>query len=73
MQEARTEQLLQLPFMQGFAKVYHELPSWQAKRKHLSMFAPYFPYEARSTTRLSTLALTQATFALTQPQPSPQA
>ena len=58
-QEARTEQLLQLPFMQGFAKVYHELPSWQAKRKHLSMFAPYFPYEARSTTRLSTLALTQ--------------
>jgi hypothetical protein len=57
LQEARTEQLLQLPFMQGFAKVYHELPSWQAKRKHLSMFAPYFPYEARSTT--PTLALTQ--------------
>ena len=45
LQAALIDQLVSLPFVKGFAVVYHQLSDWRAKRKHLSMFAPYFSYE----------------------------
>ena len=48
-QEAVRHRLLAHPFVEGLAKVYQQLPDWRAKRQHLSLFAPYFPYEVRPT------------------------
>ena len=38
-------QLMDSPFVKGFADVYHALQGFRAKRQHLSMFAPHFPYK----------------------------
>ena len=39
------KQLMDSPFVKGFADVYHALQGFRAKRQHLSMFAPHFPYK----------------------------
>jgi hypothetical protein len=36
---------LETPFVNHFVQVYKELPSYQLKRRHLAMFAPFYPYE----------------------------
>ena len=36
--------MLESLFVKGFVDVYHKLHGFRAKRQHLSMFAPYFPY-----------------------------
>ena len=42
---ARVRQLLlETPFMQGMVDVYRALPHWRARRQHLALVAPYFPY-----------------------------
>eukprot|EP00326_Haptolina_ericina_P014451 CAMPEP_0181189228 /NCGR_PEP_ID=MMETSP1096-20121128/11551_1 /TAXON_ID=156174 ORGANISM="Chrysochromulina ericina, Strain CCMP281" /NCGR_SAMPLE_ID=MMETSP1096 /ASSEMBLY_ACC=CAM_ASM_000453 /LENGTH=600 /DNA_ID=CAMNT_0023278369 /DNA_START=479 /DNA_END=2279 /DNA_ORIENTATION=- len=37
--------MLATPFVATFVEVYHQLPTWQLKRQHLSMFAPHYPYK----------------------------
>lgn len=38
--------LLETPFMKGMVDVYHSLSGWRARRQHLSLVAPHFPYPA---------------------------
>ena len=50
--KARREALLSEPFVRTFVNVYHKLTSWRAKRQHLSMFAPHYPFEVGTLTLL---------------------
>ena len=43
-QNALRDAALQLPFVQGMVDVYHNLSGFRAKRQHLALFAPFFPY-----------------------------
>ena len=36
---------LKLPFVAGLVKVFHALEGFRARRQHLSLFAPFFPYK----------------------------
>ena len=38
------DRLLEEPFFDGMVRVYHALKGWKAKRRHLVLFAPYFPW-----------------------------
>ena len=38
------DRMLEEPFFDGMARVYHALKGWKAKRRHLALFAPYFPW-----------------------------
>ena len=38
------DRMLEEPFFDGFVRVYHALQGWKAKRQHLALFAPYFPW-----------------------------
>jgi hypothetical protein len=44
-QKAVQEQMLETPFVKSFVGVYRKLKGYRLKRQHLSLFAPYFPYE----------------------------
>jgi hypothetical protein len=35
---------LELPFVAGLVEVFHKLEGFRARRQHLSLFAPFFPY-----------------------------
>ena len=35
---------LELPFVAGLVEVYHKLDGFRARRQHLALFAPFFPY-----------------------------
>ena len=41
---ALRDRLLEEPFFHGMVHVYHSLEGWKAKRQHLALFAPYFPW-----------------------------
>jgi hypothetical protein len=42
--------VLDTPFVQTFVHVYHTLSGFKAKRQHLSMFAPHFPWKVTQET-----------------------
>ena len=42
---ALRERMLEEPFFAGMVRVYHCLVGWRAKRQHLALFAPFFPYQ----------------------------
>ena len=46
---ALRDRLLEEPFFAGMIHVYHALLGWKAKRQHLALFAPYFPWSVTST------------------------
>lgn len=41
---AMRDKLLDTPMIVSFVEVFHLLRGFRAKRKHLSLFAPHFPY-----------------------------
>ena len=43
------DRLLEEPFFAGMVRVYHALQGWKEKRRHLSLFAPYFPWSVTCT------------------------
>ena len=47
--KAVRDRLLEEPFFDGMVCVYHALKGWKAKRRHLSLFAPYFPWSVTCT------------------------
>ena len=38
-------EFLETPFVNNFVQVYKDPQSYQLKRRHLVMFAPFYPYE----------------------------
>ena len=45
---AMRDEALKLPFVQGLVHVYHKLQGFRARRQHLALFAPFFPYKVNS-------------------------
>ena len=41
---ALRDQALKLPFVSGLVDVFHKLEGFRARRQHLALFAPFFPY-----------------------------
>ena len=42
---ALRDAVLEMPFVEGLVEVYHKLEGFRARRQHLSLFAPFFPYK----------------------------
>jgi len=43
--DALRDAALKLPFVTGLVDVYHKLQGFRARRQHLALFAPFFPYK----------------------------
>ena len=41
---ALRDQALKLPLVAGLVGVFHKLEGFRARRQHLALFAPFFPY-----------------------------
>ena len=44
-EDALRDAALQLPFVAGLVDVFHALEGFRARRQHLALFAPFFPYK----------------------------